>query len=67
MGIEQLAELPQGGEGDARLGCVAENAASNGVEHPGGDGERWAVRKPDEVMVSSQSPETADNGDLLVV
>jgi hypothetical protein len=67
VGIKELAELKQGGQGDTRLGCVAESAASNGVEHPGGDGERWAVRKPDEVMVSSQSPETADHGDLLVV
>jgi hypothetical protein len=65
--IKQLAKLNQSGEGDTRLGCVAQSAASNGVEHPGGDDERWAVSKPDEVMVSSQSPETADEGDLLAV
>jgi hypothetical protein len=65
--IEQLAELKQGGESDARLGCVAESAAGNRVEHPGGDGERRAVSKPDEVMASSQSPKAADDGDLLVV
>jgi hypothetical protein len=65
--IEQLAELPQSGEGETRLGRVTQGAASNGIEHPGGDGERWVVSQPDEVMVSSQSPEAADDGNLPAV
>ncbi len=64
--IEQFAELTQGGESDARLWCIAQDAASHGVEHPGWDGEGWAVSKPDQVMVSSQPAEAADNGNLLV-
>ena len=67
LGIEQLAEVNQGGEGDTRLGCVAEGTASNGVEHPRGEGESGAISKPNEVAVSSQAPEAADDEDLLVV
>ena len=67
LGIKDLAELKEGVEGDAGLGCVAQGAASDGIEHPGRDGERWAVAKPDEVTVSSESPEAAHDGDLLVV
>lgn len=65
--IEQLAELTQSGESDARLWCIGQGTASNRVEHPGRDGERWAVSKPDEVMVSSQPAEAADDGNLLIV
>jgi hypothetical protein len=59
-------ELTQGGESNARLGRIAQNAASHGVEHPGRDGERRALSKPDEVMISPQSAEAADDGNLMI-
>jgi hypothetical protein len=67
LAIKELAELKQGGEGDAGLGCVAEGTASDRVEHPGGDGERWAVGQSDEVTVPSEPPEAAHDGNLPVV
>jgi hypothetical protein len=64
--IEQFPELTQGGESDARLRCIAQDAASHGVEHPGRDSEGWAVSEPDEVMIPSQPAKSADDGNLLV-
>jgi hypothetical protein len=66
LGIEQFTELTQGGESDARLWRIAQDAASHRVEHPGRDGDGWTVRKPDEVTVSSQPAEATDDSNLLV-
>ena len=56
LGVEKLAQVKQGGDGNAWASFFAQETAGVGIEHPSRNGQSRAVSKLDDVTFFGQAP-----------
>jgi hypothetical protein len=66
LGVQKHSQLEQGGDGDARAGFIAQEAARVGIEHPGRNGQEGAVRELDEEALFGLATKAAHEVALLI-